>query len=96
MGHNRVEIMTDQPGSLTLLFSSVQNEDLGNYRCTATYALNQQLSANFSLQAFGKNQINLFKIHIKQHLKDMYTFISIYVYDNWMKQLISFIHTSFV
>lgn len=47
--------MKDTLGTLTLVFSSVQEEDLGTYRCTATYALNQQLTANFTLRAFGKN-----------------------------------------
>ncbi|XP_021944493.1 fasciclin-2 isoform X2 [Folsomia candida] len=49
---SRVEIMKDTLGTLTLVFSSVQEEDLGTYRCTATYALNQQLTANFTLRAF--------------------------------------------
>jgi len=44
--------MQDQVGSLTLLFSSVMEEDLGTYKCTATYATNLNLETQFTLKAF--------------------------------------------
>lgn len=49
----RVEIMQDQPGYLTLLFTSVQEEDLGTYKCTANYANTMQLQTDFTLRAYG-------------------------------------------
>lgn len=39
--------------SLTLLFTSIQEHDLGTYKCTAVYANTQQHSTDFTLRAYG-------------------------------------------
>lgn len=49
--------MRGQAGSLTLLFTSIQEQDLGTYRCSAVYANSQQLSTDFTLRAYGKFSI---------------------------------------
>ncbi|CAL8091779.1 unnamed protein product [Orchesella dallaii] len=48
----RVEIMRDEPQTLTLLFTSIQEQDLGKYRCTALYANSQKLETDFTLRAY--------------------------------------------
>ncbi len=47
--------MRDKTGtSLTLLFTSIQEQDLGVYRCTAVYDNGERLSTEFTLRAYGK------------------------------------------
>ncbi len=70
----RVEIMQDQPGYLTLLFTTIQDEDLGTYKCTANYANTMQLQTDFTLRAYGTHLKNKcafkkFKKQVKLHLK---------------------------
>ena len=53
---SRVELLPgEQPGQIGLFFSSVQNEDLGTYKCTALYANNQQLTTTFKLTTYGEH-----------------------------------------
>lgn len=56
VGNNyRVEIMRDHTGnSLTLLFTSIQEPDLGMYKCTAVYDNKDNLATDFTLRAYGK------------------------------------------
>lgn len=51
--------MREQSNSLTLLFTSIQEQDLGKYKCSAVYANTQQLETDFTLRAYGK-QLTLF------------------------------------
>lgn len=56
----RVEIMQDEIGSLGILFSSLQEQDLGTYKCSAIYANTQKLETSFTLKAFGMSFLCIF------------------------------------